>query len=65
MQWFRPAKQVHGRNKTDQTVEMIPMQMADKYMFYPLKVNMHPPERHLSAFAAIEQEEFIAVTEQL
>ena len=35
--------------------------MADKDMPDPLKMNMHPPERNLRAFAAIDQEELFAM----
>lgn len=39
--------------------------MADKYMFNPLKVDMHPPQRYLRAFAAIDQTKLISMAEQL
>ena len=65
MQWFVPPEQVHGRYQPDKSIEMISMQMADKNMPDPLKMNMQPSQRYLCTFAAINKKKFFTMTQQL
>jgi hypothetical protein len=65
MQRLGAPQQVHRRDKPDEPIKMVTVQMADKDIFNALKMDMHPPERNLGALATVEQEKLFAMVEQL
>jgi hypothetical protein len=44
---------------------MVAMQVTDEDMLNPLKMYMQPPECHLGAFAAVNQQQFFTMHQQL
>ena len=56
---------MHGGDQTNQSKEMISMQVADKYVADFLKMDVHFPQGNLGTFPAIEQKEVFIVVHQL
>ena len=60
-----PSNQMPGRNQSDQSVVMIAMEMADKYMSDLIDFDPELLKYHLSTFATINQKVLFAVSYKL
>jgi len=65
MHFFFPSQQVQAGKKTHQPVKMISVKMADKYAFYPLKMNPEAAKLELGPLSAIDQVQALICVKQM